>query len=769
MQRLTGLLITLVLIAFSSINANGQSALSDANITGHVVEHGTEEHMPGVVIKLDGTALGAMTDATGHYNITNITPGDYTIEARCAGFVTQRRKITVKARTTLEVNFDIIPDAMQLEQVVVTGNRSEVKRRESSSLVNIVGSPTFNLVGAACLADGLSFQPGVRVENDCQNCGFTQVRINGLDGHYSQILMNSRPIFSALTGVYGLEQIPSNMIDRVEVMRGGGSALFGSSAIGGTINIITKDPLTNSAEASHTLTSMGISGALDNNTTLNASVTGANNRIGMFVFGQNRVRNGYDHDGDGFTEIAELKTQTLGMRAFMRPSDLSRITIEYHGTHEYRRGGDRLDEQPHRAMIAEQTDHNIHALDLGANFRSPSGKNRYNVFASMQNTRRQSYYGSDMDPDAYGRTHDLVVVSGGQYIHSFDRLWFMPAELTGGLEYNYNYLHDVTLGYEHDVTQRINIYSGYLQNEWRDERWGFLVGARVDKHSLIHHAIVSPRANIRFNPMPDLNLRLCYSTGFRSPQAYDEDFHVAIVGGERVVTILDPDLREESSQSVSMSADFYRLIGNVQCNFTLEGFYTDLSHVFVLRQLEEPDAAGNAVLMRTNGAGARVWGMSLEARASMPWRMNVQAGLTLQKSRYKEPEVWSDNPDVAPVKRMFRTPDCYGYVTLSYNPLKALQIAVSGTYTGRMLVEHLAGSGTAIDRAQLTRRFFDANFKVSYDFKLFDFAELELNAGIQNIFNAYQHDFDQGPMRDSGYIYGPTLPRSLTAGLKIKI
>lgn len=650
MQRLTGLLITLVLIAFSSINANGQSALSDANITGHVVEHGTEEHMPGVVIKLDGTALGAMTDATGHYNITNITPGDYTIEARCAGFVTQRRKITVKARTTLEVNFDIIPDAMQLEQVVVTGNRSEVKRRESSSLVNIVGSPTFNLVGAACLADGLSFQPGVRVENDCQNCGFTQVRINGLDGHYSQILMNSRPIFSALTGVYGLEQIPSNMIDRVEVMR-----------------------------------------------------------------------------------------------------------------------GDRLDEQPHRAMIAEQTDHNIHALDLGANFRSPSGKNRYNVFASMQNTRRQSYYGSDMDPDAYGRTHDLVVVSGGQYIHSFDRLWFMPAELTGGLEYNYNYLHDVTLGYEHDVTQRINIYSGYLQNEWRDERWGFLVGARVDKHSLIHHAIVSPRANIRFNPMPDLNLRLCYSTGFRSPQAYDEDFHVAIVGGERVVTILDPDLREESSQSVSMSADFYRLIGNVQCNFTLEGFYTDLSHVFVLRQLEEPDAAGNAVLMRTNGAGARVWGMSLEARASMPWRMNVQAGLTLQKSRYKEPEVWSDNPDVAPVKRMFRTPDCYGYVTLSYNPLKALQIAVSGTYTGRMLVEHLAGSGTAIDRAHLTRRFFDANFKVSYDFKLFDFAELELNAGIQNIFNAYQHDFDQGPMRDSGYIYGPTLPRSLTAGLKLKI
>lgn len=132
----------------------------------------------------------------------------------------------------------------------------------------MLSAKTFNLVNACSLADGLNFQPGVRVENDCQNCGFTQVRINGLDGHYSQILMNSRPVFSALAGVYGLEQIPATMIDRVEVMRGGGSALFGSSAVGGTINIITKDPMVNTANVSHQLTSIGVTGALDNNTTM---------------------------------------------------------------------------------------------------------------------------------------------------------------------------------------------------------------------------------------------------------------------------------------------------------------------------------------------------------------------------------------------------------------------------------------------------------------------------------------------------------------------
>lgn len=768
MQKiLVSLLILLSVLLPCRVTA--QTSLSDANIIGHVIEKGTDEHLPGFTIRLLDSSIGVVTDISGHYAIRHLAPGKYTIEASCAGYVTQKKTIDVAPKQTVELNFDVSPDAFQLEQVVVTGNKSEVKRRNSSSLINVLGAPTFDLIGASCLADGLCFQPGVRVENDCQNCGFTQVRINGLDGHYSQILLNSRPVFSALTGVYGLEQIPANMIERVEVMRGGGSALFGSSAIGGTINIITKDPIDNCADVAHTLTSLGVSGALENNTTASASVVSENNRIGLFIFGQNRLRDGYDHDGDGFTEIPQLKTQTLGFRTFMRTSDYSKLSLEYHGTHEYRRGGDRLDEQPHMAMVAEQTDHNIHAVDISTEFWTPGYKNRYSVFASTQNTRRTSYYGSEMDPDAYGRTHDLVVVAGGQYIHSFDRLWFMPSELTAGVEYNYNYLNDVTLGYNHDVTQRVNIFSGYLQNEWRTDRWGFLVGARVDKHSLISRPIVSPRANVRFNPSSNLNFRLSYSTGFRSPQAYDEDFHVAVVGGERVVTILAPDLKQESSQSLSASMDLYHNFGNVQTNFLVDLFYTDLSDVFILRRLEEVDAEGNAVLERCNGAGARVYGVNLEAKANFPFKLQIQAGLTLQKSRYKEPEYWSEDPEIAPVRRMFRTPDTYGYFTATYNPVKPLQIALSGTYSGSMLVQHLAGSGTSVDVAVNTPDFFDAGLKVSYDFRIYNHVTLQLNAGIHNIFNSYQKDFDRGHLRDSGYIYGPTMPRSIFAGVKLHI
>ena len=150
--------------------------------------------------------------------------------------------------------------------------------------MSVLDAGLFEKTNASCLAQGLSFQPGVRVEDDCQNCGFTQVRINGLDGHYSQILVDSHPVFSALTGVYGLEQIPANMIERVEVLRGGGSALFGSSAIGGTINVITKEPSRNSAQMSHTLTSIGGSNSYDNNTMLNASLVTESGRAGLCVF-----------------------------------------------------------------------------------------------------------------------------------------------------------------------------------------------------------------------------------------------------------------------------------------------------------------------------------------------------------------------------------------------------------------------------------------------------------------------------------------------------
>ena len=233
---------------------------TDANIVGHVIEKSTREHLPYMTVSLKGTTIGTMTDATGHYFLKNLPEGEFTLSVSAVGYKSQERKVVLKRGKTLEENFELEEDMVALDGVVVTANRNETARRLAPTLVKVVTPKLFEQTNSHTLSQGLAFQPGVRVETDCQNCGYSQVRINGLDGKYTQILIDSRPIFSSLAGVYGLEQIPANMIERVEVVRGGGSALFGSSAIAGTVNIITKEPIRNSGSFSHTISNFDSSG-----------------------------------------------------------------------------------------------------------------------------------------------------------------------------------------------------------------------------------------------------------------------------------------------------------------------------------------------------------------------------------------------------------------------------------------------------------------------------------------------------------------------------
>ena len=231
-----------------------------------------------------------------------------------------------------------------------------------------------------------------------------------------------------------------------------------------------------------------------------------------------------------------------------------------------------------------------------------------------------------------------------------------------------------SVGYNRYTKQTINIASVFLQNEWKTAKWGILIGARIDKHNLMDDAVVSPRANLRFNPTENLNFRLSYASGFRAPQAFDEDLHIDNVGGTVSMIELASDLKEEKSQSFSASADWYHRFGAFQTNFLVEGFYTKLADVFVLED--------------------------------------------------------------------------------------------TGTYTGSMLVQHMAGY-VEKDVAVTTRDFFDLGIKLAYDFDVYKTTKLQLNAGVQSLFNAYQNDFDKGRKRDSGYIYGPSMPRSYFAGIKI--
>lgn len=566
------------------------------------------------------------------------------------------------------------------------------------------------------------------------------------------------------------------MIDRVEVVRGGGSALFGASAIGGTINIITKEPVRNSASFGHTLMSIGGSNSFDNVTTGNVSLVTDDNKAGVYAYGQTRNRKGYDHDGDGYTELPELNNQTFGLNSYLRLNPYSKLSLQYHGIHEFRRGGNRLEQAPHEANITEQVEHSIQGGGLTYDYFAPDEKNRLSAYFSFQTTSRKSYYGgigegTDDDRDAagkaYGTTHDFTYVAGAQYVHNFSKLLFMPSDLTLGAEYNFDGLKDVILGYDRHFKQDVHIGSFFFQNEWKSKQWGFLVGGRLDKHNLVDNIIFSPRANLRYNPTNNLNFRLTYAGGFRAPQAFDEDLHVGVVGGERLVTVLADKLKEERSNSFSISADIYHKFGNVQTNLLMEGFYTDLDNVFALRQLDRPDAQGNTVQERYNAYGAKVFGLNIEGKAMFTRWFSLQAGFTIQKSLYDEAIAWNDEVPEQKYKKMMRSPNRYGYFTATFTPVKRFTASITGNYTGSMFIGHAAGSGVEEPKAVDTSDFMELNMKLAYDIPVSKYLTLQVNGGIQNIANSYQKDFDKGWNRDSNYIYGPSLPRSYYVGVKI--
>lgn len=755
----------MLVLACVSMSSYAVNPIKEGNmIAGHVIVKGTEEGIPFATVMILGTNRGAVSNEEGQFEFRKLAAGKYTLRVQVMGYKTQEKTITVSAEATSVVHFQMEEVSFTTDEVVVSANRNEVSRKAAPVVVNVMSAKLFETVNSTDLAKSLNFQSGLRVENNCQNCGFPQVRINGLEGPYSQILINSRPIISALSGVYGLEQIPVNMIERVEVVRGGGSALFGANAVGGTINIITKDPINNSFQVASTMSNMN-GKSWEQYMGGNVSLVAKDNSYGIALYETYRNRNPYDADGDGFSELGKLNMNTFGMRAYYRPNYFSRINVEYHTTNEFRRGGNKFNLQPHEADITEQTKHIINSGGVSYD-RYWGEKHKMSVYGSVQHTDRNSYYGAQKDMNAYGKTNDLTWVVGGMYVGNMDRCLFAPATFTGGVEYQSNSLHDVMTGYHRDMQQDVRIAGGFVQNEWRLNRWTMLVGARLDKHNLIDHPIFSPRVNFLYKPNDNLQARLTYSTGFRAPQAYDEDLHVTAVGGEGVQIRLADGLREERSNSFSGSVDWSFPMGHWQSNILLEGFYTDLHHVFVLEDIGE-DQNGDKIKERRNGSGAKVYGVNLDAKVAHGREAQLQLGFTVQRSRYNRAEVWtSEGEEEQTTKRMPRTPDYYGYFTFTSAPLKNFDFSLSGTYTGKMIVPHMAGY-IEKSRMEHTPQFMDLNLKLNYTFVLKDHIKMQVNGGVQNIFNSFQKDLDKREFRDAGYFYGPTQPRTYFVGIKI--
>jgi len=780
-----------ILIVLISIHAKAQKNRTDANIVGHVVD--TEgEHIPFATVVIKNTTIGTATDETGHYNLIHMPLGKFTLEASAIGYKPFTKEVEFKEKHTIELKIILEDDVLGLEEVVVTADRNEKNRKDASVIVNTLTPRLFEVAQTATISDGLNYCPGLRMENNCQNCGFTQVRMNGMEGPYSQILINSRPIFSGLAGVYGLELIPSNMIERMEVIRGGGSALYGSNAIAGTINLILRDPVNNSYEigGSTGYTGIGVDGggdpAFDYNLSFNTSLVSSDSRTGMALYGYTRDHEPFDANNDEFSEITELNNQTVGARVFHRFNHRNKIAVDFFTINEDRRGGNDFELPLHEADIAESVEHKIKtgALTFDQFFRE---SDKLSAFISAQKVDRDSYYGAEQSLQDYGRTEGLTYTMGAQY-----RANFTNSNLIGGVEYRGETLEDTKLGYpDYENAEIINneliiphtenilvadqlssIYGGFAQYEYNFDNLSVSAGLRFDHYDIEDKShgnsksgdVLSPRITLKYDILDMIQARASYSQGYRAPQIFDEDLHIETSGSRKVIHENDPDLKQETSHSYMLSFDFNKQLGQVNTGFLVEGFHTELQDAFA-NEYGTPDENGVVTYTRINAAGgATVKGINMELNVIPEGDFQFSGGFTVQKSSYEEEQELGE-------KEFFRSPNNYGYLTLDWDFYKGFCFLASGTYTGNMLVPYFGSElpeGSVRDAGELreSHPFYDLGTKLSYKFRL-NGASMQLFVGMKNIFNSYQDDFDAGIDRDPGYLYGPSQPRTVYFGFKI--
>lgn len=786
-------IILLFLSAFllSSL-AEAASKRDDINLHGSVKNKITGEDVTYVNIVVKNTTLGTATDANGHYTLNNLPEGNLSITVEGLGYKPYTQTLSLSKGESLELNFEIEEDVLNLEEVVVTAGRTQQKRREALVIVNTLSPKMLEKTQSVVLGEGLNFSTGLRYENDCQNCGFSQVRMNGMEGPYSQILINSRPIFSGLAGVYGLELIPSNMLERIEIVRGGGSVLYGSNAIAGTINLLLKDPKSNSFEAGYnaSLIGVGMKGSNgiqpDHNATFNASLVTSDHNTGIAVFGNMRNRKMFDADGDEFSEIAPMKNTVIGARLFHRPAYRNKISIDFFNIREQRDGGNMQDYPLHERDVAEAVKHNMitGAITFEQYLRE---SDLLTIFGSGQYLDRDSYYGSNQSLADYGNTKDKTYNLGGQYKATFNA----NNTLITGVEYTHSNLKDLKLGYpEYSVDEKgesvivehvpnrivsdqsLSTVGAFAQYEIRLGLLKMLVGARVEHYSVDDKqtndsdksgTVFIPRASFMYDITPELQTRLGVSRGYRAPQIFDEDLHVETSGSRQVINKNAPDLKQENSTSVTLSFDFNKRLGSTNTSFLLEGFVNKLHNPF-RNDIGEADENGIVIYMRENAkGGATVAGINAEFKLAPSDKFSVNGGFTWQSSRYKNPE------EKFGEKNFFRTPDTYGYIMADWEFAKNFGVSVTGNYTGKMLIPYFGPEAADMDAGELrqSKVFFDTGVKFHYDMKVSKSVTMEWFAGMKNIFNSYQGDFDKGADRDPSYIYGPSLPRTIFVGFKI--
>ncbi|MGC8884870.1 MAG: TonB-dependent receptor plug domain-containing protein, partial [Bryobacteraceae bacterium] len=662
--------------------------------------------------------------------------------------------------TSVRIEIQLIAKKIVTETVVVTGTRTEHLQVDAPVRTDVLTTRDIcERKAAVNLADALTATiTGVRVENNCQNCGVTGVRLNGLESKYTQILEDGLPTMSSVAMVYALDQIPTEFVESIEVVKGGASALYGSNAVGGVINLIRREP------RSDALLFTSETGWQYGRPAESVGFMGQAEKLpGSFAadYYFRGVRTApIDRDRDGFSDRPERKDLSGGATLFRRFLDgRGRLVFGGNTLSEFRRGGDHLDLRPDQTWITEMID----TARSGGFVRwnhSLSGATFYSLAASTSYLERDTYYGTNFDPNAYGHTRNPLLATDAQIAHQAG-----PHMLMGGLQIMRERVQDNIPAYQRHFDSVFRNSGLYFQDEYRlRPRVTVVAGLRADKSNTLDHWVLSPRGNVRIGLGDNWNLRFGVSTGFRAPTIFDEDLHVAAVGGEGFVIQNAPNLREEKSLSGTGSLDYLGTLRGLPFQAGVNFFWTRLNDVHVLTEADSPGQDFRRFL-RVNAPGSYLRGAEIDLGWRVERHVSLRGGATFQLARYRQPE-----PDFGSL-RYFRTPARYGFAGADISLPKDLTIYVDAEFTGPMIVPHYAGY-IPDDRLEESPSFAVWNLRAARTFPLRSGhrgkRELRVYGGLDNVLDTFQSDLDRGPRRDSSYVYGPRQMRTFRLGATIR-
>ncbi|WP_316746326.1 TonB-dependent receptor [Pedobacter gandavensis] len=530
MKPVSALYLVVLLLLVSSLPALAQNG----GISGRVISEGNP--VPGVNISVGQPAIMATTDTAGFYELTGVNAGTYKVQASAVGFKKMVKSVVLKAGEKLHLDFDLSNFQNDLNEVVVTGTLKEVNRLESPVPVEVYTPAFFRKNPTPSIFDALQNVNGVRPQLNCNICNTGDIHINGLEGPYTMILIDGMPVVSSLSTVYGLSGIPNSLVEQIEIVKGPASSLYGSEAVGGLINIITKKPqnapLFSADIFGTTYNEWNVDLGLKTKVGKATALTGIN----YYKFG-----NVVDHNHDNFTDVTLQDRISVFQKWNFQRKENRLFTLAGRYLYEDRWGGETNWNKSYRGGN-EVYGESIYTKrwELIGNYQLPVKEKLFFAF-SANNHDQDSRYGDK----SYIATQKVAFgqLTWDKQIKSHD--------LLVGAALRYTYYDDNTPATAlNNPAKNIFLPGIFIQDELRlNDKHTVLAGFRYDYNSL-HGHILTPRAAYKWKLNERNILRLNAGTGFRVVNIFTED-HAALTGARDVV--IAAKLKPEKTYNVNLN------------------------------------------------------------------------------------------------------------------------------------------------------------------------------------------------------------------------